>query len=158
MANGYLGRVKKATRLGAEAMGAAALYIACRQSKVPRTFKEIAAATTLQCAKIEQAWKLLMEFQSFRPERMQPEQFLARFCGKLLLGNRTWAVEKAATRLAREATRQGLLDNYSAFSIAAATISASIGNKKLDPLISDVTGVPLPKLRKTSLLLRSICC
>ena len=79
-----------------EAVYAACLYMACRQERVPRTFKEICAVSTVSKKEIGRAYK---QISRVVVERVTPDDLVNRFCSKLGL-----------TRQVRRANRQKCRD------------------------------------------------
>ena len=102
-----------------EGIIAACIYIACRQEKVPRTFREISALTLLPKKEIGRCYKAVAPFLESGIEAVSTEDFLSRYCSYLDLGIE---VQKAAASVIRKATELGILAGKSPISIAAAGI------------------------------------
>lgn len=129
-----------------EALGAAAVYIACRQSKVPRSFNEVVAATSLCIKTFLNSHKLIVQSLHLRLERVKSVQYLPRFCGRLFLPFR---IEKLATTLATHIARKDLVDTSPPVTIAAVCIHlASQKTRCVD--IHDISGVPVASIRRIS--------
>ena len=63
-----------------EAVYAACLYMACRQERVPRTFKELCAVSTVSKKEIGRAYK---QISRVVVERVTLDDLVNRFCSKL---------------------------------------------------------------------------
>lgn len=103
---------------GSEGAVAACIYIACREAKVPRTFKEISALTMVSKKEIGRCCKALAPFL----ERMcspSTEDFMARFCSHLNLG---MEVQKVAVYVSIKVKEIGCADGKSPISVASAGI------------------------------------
>lgn len=98
---------------------AACIYVACRQEKVPRTFKEISALTLVPTRDIGRCYKLLSPYVETSMGIVSTEDFMARFCSHLNLNNE---VQRCAILLAKKANEMGLLSGKSPLSVAAAGI------------------------------------
>ncbi len=126
---------------GTEGAVAACIYIACREAKVPRTFKEISALTMVSKKEIGRCCKAMAPFL----ERMcspSTEDFMARFCNHLNLG---MEVQKVAIHVSVKVKEIGCADGKSPISVASAGIylvSHLFPSSKKSPKdISFVSGV-----------------
>ena len=114
-----------------ESVVAACIFIACRQEKVPRTFKEICALTRVPKKDIGRTFKVLMKvFGENGPTKelgavqiqtgsMASEDLMARFCSNLGL---PMEVQRGAVNLVRRVNQCGTLAGKSPVSVAAACI------------------------------------
>lgn len=132
---------------GAEGAVAACIYIACREAKVPRTFKEISSLTMVPKKDIGRCCKAMAPFL----ERMcspSTEDFMARFCSHLNLG---MDVQKLAVFLAKKVKEIGCADGKSPITVASAGIyfvsHLSITTRKTPKDISFVSGVSEATIR-----------
>lgn len=126
-----------------DAVMAACIFIACRQDKVPRTFKEICALTKVSKKEIGRCFKALEKvFETDRdPTSTSAEKLMVRFCNHLGLGPN---VQREAEDLARSAKKLGTLAGRSPISVAAACIymiSALFKTPKSAKDIAIVAGV-----------------
>ncbi|KAK7204035.1 general RNA polymerase II transcription factor, TFIIB subunit [Myxozyma melibiosi] len=123
-----------------ESIEAAAIFIACRQSGVPRAFKEICLLTNVPKKEIGRVFKvidsILLESgsslnaqvgatdQEYQAVGTNAEDLMNRFCSHLGL---TTQVASGAQYIARQAAKEGILAGRSPISIAAATIYMAAG-------------------------------
>lgn len=66
-----------------DARASACLYIACRQEKCPRTFKEMCAISSVSKKEIGRCFKLIIQSLATNVEMTNVHDFLSRFCGYL---------------------------------------------------------------------------
>ena len=97
---------------------AACLYLACREARVPRTFKEISALTLVPKKDIGRCCKAMGPFLE-RMASPTTEDFMARFCSYLSL---PMDVQRAAVHLAQRVREMGCADGKSPISVASAGI------------------------------------
>lgn len=125
-----------------EGIVATCLYVACRQEKVTRTFKEISALTLVPKRDIGRCYKLLAPLLETKMVTVSTEDFMTRFCSYLNLG---MEVQKAAVHLAKRSSELGCTAGKSPISVAAAGIymvSHLFANAKKTPKdVSFVSGV-----------------
>jgi transcription initiation factor TFIIB len=96
---------------------AACIYVACRQEKVPRTFKEISALTLVSKKDIGRCYKLLAPLLETRVSSVSMDDFMARFCSHLGLG---MDVQRLAVVILQRVAALGVAAGKSPTSIAAA--------------------------------------
>lgn len=97
---------------------AACIYTACKEAHVPRTFKEISALTIVSKKEIGRCCKALTPYLE-RMHSPSTEQFMARYCSHLNLGN---DVQKAAVYVSIKVKEIGCADGKSPISVASAGI------------------------------------
>ncbi|KAI9317225.1 cyclin-like protein [Dichotomocladium elegans] len=102
-----------------DAIIAACIFIACRQEKVGRTFREICALTRVPKKEIGRCYKSLQNKLLTNPTIMHSEDLMSRFCSNLQLPN---YVQKAGMDLVKRAKELGTLAGKSPISVAAACI------------------------------------
>lgn len=66
-----------------DARASACLYIACRQEKCPRTFKEVCAISNVSKKEIVRCFRLIVRYLPLTLRMTSSIDFLSRFCGKL---------------------------------------------------------------------------
>lgn len=129
---------------------ASCIYIACRQERVPRTFKEISSLTLVPKKDIGRCYKTLAPLLEQKMGVVSTEDFMARFCSHLNLNTE---VQRCATLIARKANELGLLAGKSPLSVAAAGIFLITQlfpqHKKAPRDISFVAGVSESTIRST---------
>ncbi|VIO98510.1 Uncharacterized protein BM_BM13875 [Brugia malayi] len=136
-----------------EAQAAACLYIACRKEGVPRTFKEICAASRVSKKEIGRCFKLIIKSLETSLEQITSADFMSRFCGNLGLPH---SIQAAATRIAKKAVELDLVAGRSPISIAAAAIymaSQASSNKKTAKEIGEIAGAAEVTVKQTYKLL-----
>lgn len=102
-----------------DAIIAACIFIACRQEKVGRTFREICALTRVPKKEIGRCYKSLQAKLQTNTSIMNSEDLMLRFCSNLQLPN---YVQKAGIDLVKRAKEVGTLAGKSPISVAAACI------------------------------------
>lgn len=102
-----------------DAIIAACIFIACRQEKVGRTFREICALTRVPKKEIGRCYKTLQTKLQTNTTVMNSEDLMLRFCSNLQLPN---YVQKAGIDLVKRAKEVGTLAGKSPISVAAACI------------------------------------
>ncbi|KAK9453116.1 cyclin-like protein [Dipodascopsis uninucleata] len=122
-----------------ESIEAAAIFIACRQSGVARSFKEICLLTKVPKKEIGRISKVMESIllangsslssahaneQGYQAVATNAEDLMNRFCSHLGLSTR---VTSGAQYIARRATSEGILAGRSPISIAAAAIYMAAG-------------------------------
>ncbi|CAI4223626.1 unnamed protein product [Auanema sp. JU1783] len=132
-----------------EAQAAACLYIACRKDDVPRTFKEICAASRVSKKEIGRCFKLIIKSMETNLKQITSADFMSRFCARLNLSN---SVKVCATRIAKRAVDMDLVAGRSPISIAAAAIymaSQASAEKKTAKEIGDIAGAAEVTVKQT---------
>ncbi|EIE77922.1 hypothetical protein G6F57_006045 [Rhizopus arrhizus] len=102
-----------------DAIIAACIFIACRQEKVGRTFREICALTRVPKKEIGRCCKSLQLKLQTNTTIMNSEDLMLRFCSNLQLAN---YVQKAGIDLVKRVKELGTLAGKSPISVAAACI------------------------------------
>ncbi|EGC38858.1 hypothetical protein DICPUDRAFT_53091 [Dictyostelium purpureum] len=138
---------KKSTKgRSVDGMVAAALYIACRQEHLSRTFKEIAALTNVPKKEISRCYKIMKEtFSSvLNLQTISTEDFTSRFCSTLKL---PIEVKKISEHVSKTAMDMGIVAGKSPISVTAASIymvSQLLPNpqdKRTQKQIAEISGV-----------------
>lgn len=102
-----------------DAIIAACIFIACRQEKVGRTFREICALTRVPKKEIGRCYKALQSKLQTNTTVMNSEDLMSRFCSNL---NLPIYVQKTGVELVKRAKELGTLAGKSPISVAAACI------------------------------------
>jgi transcription initiation factor TFIIB len=135
---------------GNDGIVATCLYVACRQERVTRTFKEISALTRVPKRDIGRCYKLLAPLLETRMATVSTEDFVTRFCSYLSLAI---DVQRATVHLAQKCTEIGCTAGKSPISVASAGIylvSHLFPNTKKSPKeVSFVSGVSEATIRGT---------
>lgn len=135
---------------GNDGIIATCLYIACREEKVTRTFKEISSLTKVPKRDIGRCYKLLAPLLETKMVTVTTEDFMTRFCSYLRL---PMEVQKAAVHLAQKCSELGCTAGKSPISVASAGIflvSHLFPNTKKTPKdVSFVSGVSEGTIRGT---------
>ncbi|CAG8550279.1 36554_t:CDS:1 [Gigaspora margarita] len=98
---------------------AACIYVACRVSKVARSFKEICASTQVSKKHLAHAVKNLVATFELNMGLMTSEDLMTRFCNRLGL---TPDIERICSKISQRIEELGLLTGRIQNTIAAATI------------------------------------
>ncbi|ORX44771.1 cyclin-like protein [Hesseltinella vesiculosa] len=102
-----------------DAIIAACIFIACRQERVGRTFREICALTRVPKKEIGRCYKTLQNKLMTNTNVMNSEDLMSRFCSNLQLPN---YAQKTGVDLVKQAKEVGTLAGKSPISVAAACI------------------------------------
>ena len=125
-----------------DAIGAACLYIACRQEGVPRSFKELVATCNISKVRISRCFQQIVKEFDINTQMIRADDFIHRFCSNLSLST---ALTRVARHIAKTANDMDIAPGRSPISIAAASIffacSLSKDKKKSFKEIADVVGV-----------------
>lgn len=132
-----------------EAIASACLYIACRQEKVPRTFKEIVAVSNVSKKEIGRCFKLILKAHDTNLGIIKTSDFMDRFCGTLELAK---DIQKAAKHIANKSVDLDIVPGRSPISVAAAAIymaSQASSDKRSQKEIADIAGVADVTIRQS---------
>lgn len=127
----------------------ACLFLACRQEKVPRTFKEMTVLTRVDKKMLAKCTRLILPLLEGPVQQASTVDYVARFCSHLDL---PVTVRAVAEQIVRAATGLGFLDGRSPLSIAAAAIFMTtqlMEIPKTEKEISPVAGVTDGTIRNT---------
>jgi transcription initiation factor TFIIB len=130
-----------------EELGSAVLYITCRQYRVPRTLKEIAAVSRMPLKKIRRAYIFLLKNLELRLMPPDPRHYIPRFCSELGLSD---ATREQAIALMRETKDMAAAKGWGPTGTAAAAIylAANLsGESVLDRDVAKVAGITPITLR-----------
>lgn len=105
-----------------EGVGAACLYVACREEGIPRSLDEIANVARVARREIGRTYRMLAEELEIDLEPMDPKAFVPRFCSRLELSKE---IERQANEIIDASVADGLLSGKSPTSFAAAAIYGS---------------------------------
>jgi transcription initiation factor TFIIB len=120
---------------------AATVYLACRQSGIPRTFDEIASFSGGRKKYIGRAYRVIVRGLELKIPPPCPEDYISRFCNKLGLNSK---VQAKVAEILRDASDKDLTSGKGPVGITAAAIyvAAIICNKnRTQKEIAEVTGV-----------------
>ncbi|OTA99842.1 hypothetical protein M426DRAFT_76148 [Hypoxylon sp. CI-4A] len=143
-----------------EAVIAGCIFIACRQAKAPRTFRELFALTKVSKKEIGRTFKVLEKFAKAHKEQLAsssmwvagdleptqttgPVELCARYCSNLGFKN-THLMEKISKVIAEKASSLQPISGRSPLSIAAAAIyltSHLMGDARSSRDIANTAGV-----------------
>ncbi len=124
-----------------ETITAAALYAACRQCGVPRTFEEVADSSGVDRKDIGKTYRFLSRELKLKLMPLQPQDYLFRFCRKLELDE---DIERKALEMLQLIEEQGLTSGRGPTGMAAAIIyitSLLEGDNRTQSEVATVAGV-----------------
>lgn len=98
---------------------AACILIACRQERVPRTFKEISVLTRVDKTILAKCVKSILPLVEEEIETVSNKDFVARFCSQMGLGI---AIQNGAIEVVNRVDQLGFLAGKSPLTICAAAI------------------------------------
>ena len=102
-----------------DAIGAACIYIACRQEGVPRSFNEIVGASGVSKVKIGRCFQRILKEFDINMDIINTDDFMERFCRNLNLSN---TFGKVALCIAKATSSLDIAPGRSPISIVAASI------------------------------------
>ena len=115
----YRKAVKERLTRGRSIQGitAAAIYLACRQCKLPRTLEEIAQASNMNKKEVGRSYRFLIKNLNYPIPLVRPSQYIAKFSNKLrMLGK----AEEFAHKILATAKELKLTSGRGPISMAAA--------------------------------------
>jgi len=127
-----------------DAIIAACIFIACRQGRVPRTFKEIVALTSVSKKDIGACFKVLnraFETTAQAASIATADSYVGRYCNHLGLA---MPVQTVAVFIAHRIGEEGTLDGRNPITVASAAIlfaTTLLGQAKPAKEIAAVAGV-----------------
>ena len=119
----------------------ACLFVACRQEKVPRTFKEMATLIRVDKKTLAKCVKMILPLLENPVQSASTSDYLTRFCSHLDL---PVTIRNAASHVVTRAGELGILAGKSPLSVAAAAIymiARLSDHPKTEKEISPVAGV-----------------
>lgn len=136
-------------RRSVESISSAALYIACRKHRAPRTLKEIADASKSPLKEVRLSYSLLVRELGIKLEPVNPKDYVFRFCSRLNLED---SEESKAVEIIERAEKELMTSGRkpAGTAVAAIYIAATLaGNGKCrnQEEIHSVTGVNPVTLR-----------
>ena len=133
-----------------DAIGAACIYIACRQNGVARSLKEIVAVSNVSKVIIGRCFQKILKELDIDAPTITTEDFMERFCNNLGL---TRTLARVGLHIAKSTVDMDIAPGKSPISIAAAAIYVSSmiskHEKKSLQEISDVAGVATSTIEQT---------
>jgi transcription initiation factor TFIIB len=136
-------------------LSAAALYVACRESKVPMTFRELAAASGADLRDIGRCYAGLLERMNIVRPGLNGGTYLHHLALKTPLSEETY---RASEEIIRQSTSAGL-DGRNPMTLAAAALylaSCGNGEKVTQSEVADAAGVGEESVRECCKAIRSM--
>jgi len=124
-----------------EGIAAAALYAACRESKVPRTLDEIASVSRVSKKEIGRSYRFIARELLIHLRPTSPIDYVPRFTSELGLSGEA---QVKAVELLKEASKKGLTSGRGPTGVAAAAIyiaSVLTGERRTQRAVADVARV-----------------
>ena len=131
----------------AEGVATAALYVACRQERVPRSLEEVSKVSRVEQKEIGRTYRYLAQELGLEMHPVGPEQYVPRFCSALGLSE---AVQQTAKEIVDTTVEQGLLSGKAPTGYAGAAIYAAsldCGEAMTQEEVANVAGVTTVTLR-----------
>lgn len=131
-----------------ENVAVAALYCACRQCSVPRTFAEMASISRLSKKEIGRIYRFIARELKLKLMPVQPEDYVYRFCSELKLSDNV--LVKTNEILQKTSEKELAFGRAPTGVVATAIYAASIicDERKMQREIADVAGVSEVTIRK----------
>jgi transcription initiation factor TFIIB len=124
-----------------EGVAAAALYAACRESKIPRTLDEIADVSRVSKKEIGRSYRFIARELLIHLRPTSPIDYIPRFGSDLKLSGEA---QSKAIELLNEAQKKGLTSGRGPTGVAAAAIyiaSVLTGERRTQRDVADVARV-----------------
>jgi len=124
-----------------DAVAAAAVYAACRQSGIPRTLDDVVEASTVDRKEIGRTYRLLARELSLNLMPASPQDYVDYFGSQLDLSQ---AAKTKALDILQQAEEKGLTSGRGPTGVAAAAIyiaSILCGEHRTQQQVADVAGV-----------------
>lgn len=122
-------------------VGAAAVYMACRQCRIARTLDEVSTTAGITRKNLGRAYRFLRRQLTNSVPLITPEHYVSRFTNHLELKT---SAESLAIQLIRAAREKQLTNGKAPVSIAAAAIyiaSVIAGDRRTQRQIAEVTNI-----------------
>jgi len=136
-------------------LAAAALYVACRESKLPVTFRELAAASGAELRDIGRCYITLLERMNIARPGLNGGTYVHHLALKTPLSEETY---RASEEIIRQSTSAGLYGRNPMTFAAAALYLASCGNgeKVTQSDVADAAGVGEESVRECCKAIRAM--
>lgn len=124
-----------------ESVLAAAIYIACREHKIPRTLAEIESVSEVSRKQIARTHKFLQKKLNIKLALTSPSDYIPRFASQL---NLSGELEAKAISIIEESKKAGLNNGKAPGGLAAAAIyiaAVLLNERKSQKLVAEVAGV-----------------
>ena len=138
-----------------QVLSAAALYVACREGKVPVTFRELAAASGANLRDIGRCYSALLERMNIARPGLNGGTYLHHLALKTPVSEETY---RASEEIIRQSTSAGLGGRNPMTLAASALYLASCGNgeKVTQSEVADAAGVGEESVRECCKAIRSM--
>jgi transcription initiation factor TFIIB len=136
-------------------LSAAALYVACRESKVPMTFRELAAASGADLRDIGRCYAGLLERMNIARPGLNGGTYVHHLALKPPLSEETY---RASEEIIKQSTSAGL-DGRNPMTLAAAALylaSCGNGEKVTQSEVADAAGVGEESVRECCKAIRAM--
>lgn len=130
-----------------EGVISAAIYIACRQCKIPRTFSEIACESSSSKKEIARTYRFLARELNIKLTPISPIDYIPRFASELKLSEQS---QVKAIKIVEKSKNEGLNNGKGPSGIAAAALYISSlmeNDRKSQRDIAEVAGITEVTLR-----------
>lgn len=137
-----------------EVIASACIYIACRQEKAARSFKDITAVCSASKKEISRCFKVIISSLGTKVCLTEAQEYMGRYCGNLGLSK---AIQRTALTIAKRAHDLDLAPGRSPVSVAAAAIymaSQASDDKRSKREIGAVCGVAEQTINIVHVLLK----
>lgn len=134
-------------RRSIRALSTAAVYMACKQCKLPRTLDEVASASKISTREIGRNYRFLMKKLNFLIQPTKPSQYASKLSTQLSMQRKT---KEIINKILKVADKLKLSSGRAPMSMAAAAsyIASSItGEKKTQREIAEIAHVTEATIR-----------
>jgi transcription initiation factor TFIIB len=129
-------------------MLSASVYAACRNSRVPRTLKDIMKASNVSKSEIARSYRILLSNLEMKMPVMDPSRRISRIANKVQLKEKT---QRIALEIIDKAKLKGIVSGKNPMGLAAAALyAASVleGEKITQDELAGAAGITSVTLRK----------
>lgn len=129
------------------AMLCAALYIACRATKTPRTLQDVATAGNIKKRNLQKTYRFLAKELEINPESYDPIEFVTRISTTVNISEKT---ERLAFKILEIAAKKNISTSKNPMAMAAAAINLAVvmNHEKVSQVkISEASGISAVTIR-----------
>jgi len=125
---------------------AAAIYISCRQCKLPRTLEEIAKASNMSKKEVGRSYRFLIKKLDYNVPPVKPSQYIAKFSNQLTMQGKVEEIAHKVLAVAKQlrlTSGRGPTGMAAAASYIAAVLSGERRTQREIAEIAEVTEVTI---------------
>jgi transcription initiation factor TFIIB len=131
-----------------------ALYVACRESGVPRTLQDISNAGNISFKNLSRHYRVFVKALELQVDSLNPSEFVSKIGSSVGLSEKA---QRDALDIIEVAKKKGIVDGKNPVSLAAAALFMSAvmnGEKATQDKIARVSGISSVTIRNVSKVFR----